>query len=667
MRSNLSLLIIAIMLGTFSPESQATEPSGWRGDGSGLYPGTQPPLKWSRHVVTPMQQLESSSQPPAAGTKSSLLVRHAGGKGVGHYSPAKWQVLGPFAVPKETKSSLDYNVIEDPGKLDPTNKPAVAGRSWQEIDGGDLNLAKTFGEMKGPQIAYLCAWIHSDNEVNVGIRGEGPQWQQYFHVWIDGKSTSGWDMHKHPIKKGWTRVMLKVASTEIPATWQFRASFFPFADELTYENENIQWVTALPGSCYSMPVLVGHRLFTLSEPNDLICVNASDGKIRWQTSLPVWEAITAKERATIPNGDTYRQSLQRLTELNARVPQGLAKEEGEERLKLAEQLNKEIQKALPDYKVRFGWGGGNTAPTPVFDGKHLIVWLGETGILAKFDLDGKRQWLRFHHPGDGGEHSINASPVIAGNRIIIAAGRCIIAFDRATGDELWRQEYRQPCYSTAMIARAGDTEVLVCGDGSVLSLKDGERISEKIGRHDGECASPIIVGDRFFLVSRGGFACAKLLPGPKVEVLYDIKPKHLDPDCEIYCVGSPIHHDGIIYFARSGWGFGPNTPKLYAIEAATGQLIYRQPLKFTPGIFYHSKGAGIAASLTLAGGNIYILDNRGDAIVCQPGRTYRELSHHQLEHLYTRENRQEVTNSTPIFSGKRIYLRAQENFYCIGE
>jgi outer membrane protein assembly factor BamB len=474
-------------------------------------------------------------------------------------------------------------------------------------------------------------------------------------------------MHKHPFKKGWSRVMLKVASTETPATWQFRASFFPFSDEITYKNENIKWATALPDSCYGMPVVAGDRLFTLSEPNDLICLNASDGKIRWQTSLPAWEAITAKERAEISDSETLHQGMQRLTELNARAPQGLSKEEHEERLKLASQLSKDVQKAFPDYRVRFGWGGGNTAATPVFDGKHLFVWLGETGILAKFDPDGKRQWLRFHHPGDGGEHGINASPVIAGNRIIIAAGRCVIAFDRGSGDELWRQEYRQPCYSTAVIAKAGDTEVLVCGDGSVLRLENGEVISEKIGRHDGECASPIIVGDRFYIVSRGGFACGKLLPGPRVELVYDILPKDLDPECEIYCVGSPIHHKGIVYFARSGWGFGPNIPKLYAIEAETGKVIYKQPLKFTPGIFYHPKGAGVAASLSLAGGNIYILDNRGDAIVCQPGRTYREISRHQLEHLYSKENRQEVTNSTPIFSGKRMYLRAQENFYCIGE
>jgi len=660
-----SVLGAAIQLAVAAPG-----PTGWRGDGSGLYPGSEPPLKWSRHVVTPMQQLKSSARPPRdgdAGTAGMALLRHAGGRGVGHYSPAKWQVLGPFAVPDQVGSAIDHSGVADQAALDPAVARDVGGRSWREIDGGDLDLAKVFGEMKGRQIAYLCAWIYAAEEMHVGIRGDGPEWQQYLHVWIDGKSASGWDMHKHPFKKGWSRVVLKAASTETPGTWQFRASFFPFADEITYAGENIRWTTAMPGECYGMPVLVGERLFTLSEPNDLICLGADDGKIRWQQSLPVWEALGEQERAKLADRDTYRQAARRLDELNARAPQGLTKEEGDERSKIAEQLSKEIQKALPDYKVKFGWGGGNTAPTPVFDGQFLYVWLGETGILAKFDLDGKRQWLRFHHPGDGGEHGLNASPVIAGERLFIAGGRCIMAFDRRTGDELWRQEYREPCYSTAVVARAGDTEVLVCGDGTVLGLEDGEVIAEKIGRHDGECASPIVVGDRFFLVSRGGFACARLLPGPQVELLYNIDPKDLDPECEIYCVGSPIYHDGIVYFARSGWGFGPRVPKLYAIEADTGKVLYRQPLAFTPGIFYHPKGAGIAASLALAGGKIYILDNRGDAIVCQPGRAYRELSHHQLEHLFTRENRQEVTNGTPIFAGKRIYLRAQENFYCIGE
>ncbi|NQT88300.1 hypothetical protein HQ560_16145 [bacterium] len=86
-----------------------------------------------------------------------------------------------------------------------------------------------------------------------------------------------------------------------------------------------------------------------------------------------------------------------------------------------------------------------------------------------------------------------------------------------------------------------------------------------------------------------------------------------------------------------------------------------------PGIYYHPKGAGVASSLALAGKHIHVTDNRGATIVFEPGRTYRQVARNQIEHFYTRENTQEVMNSTPIFEGTRMYYRGYQNLYCIGD
>ena len=76
------------------------------------------------------------------------------------------------------------------------------------------------------------------------------------------------------------------------------------------------------------------------------------------------------------------------------------------------------------------------------------------------------------------------------------------------------------------------------------------------------------------------------------------------------------------------------------------------------------KFLAVAASIVLAGSHLYIMDNRGTTVVVKLGRTFKQVAMNTLEHLNT-ENRQEITNSTPIFEGKRMYYRGEENLYCI--
>ena len=43
--------------------------------------------------------------------------------------------------------------------------------------------------------------------------------------------------------------------------------------------KNIAWKTAMPGPSFSQPIVVGDKVFTLADPNWLICLSAVDGKI----------------------------------------------------------------------------------------------------------------------------------------------------------------------------------------------------------------------------------------------------------------------------------------------------------------------------------------------------------------------------------------------------
>jgi hypothetical protein len=46
--------------------------------------------------------------------------------------------------------------------------------------------------------------------------------------------------------------------------------------------KNVLWKTELPGGSPASPILVGDRVFVLSDPVVLLCVQAADGKVLWK-------------------------------------------------------------------------------------------------------------------------------------------------------------------------------------------------------------------------------------------------------------------------------------------------------------------------------------------------------------------------------------------------
>ena len=69
-------------------------------------------------------------------------------------------------------------------------------------------------------------------------------------------------------------------------------------------------------------------------------------------------------------------------------------------------------------------------------------------------------------------------------------------------------------------------------------------------------------------------------------------------------------------------------------------------------------GAGDAyPSIVMAGGYLYVSNSNGTTIILKPGREYAQIAMNSLEKFM----------STPIFNARRMYLRGNENLYCIGK
>ena len=70
--------------------------------------------------------------------------------------------------------------------------------------------------------------------------------------------------------------------------------------EVKYDSENILWMTELPARSTSTPIIVGDRIFLMAEPDELICLDKTSGKILWTAANNLYEALSPAEFAAQP-------------------------------------------------------------------------------------------------------------------------------------------------------------------------------------------------------------------------------------------------------------------------------------------------------------------------------------------------------------------------------
>ncbi len=113
-------------------------------------------------------------------------------------------------------------------------------------------------------------------------------------------------------------------------------------------------------------------------------------------------------------------------------------------------------------------------PSPVTDGENLVVYY-KSGTLACLDLDGKQKWktnLQDSYGKDTLWWDLGTSPVLAGDRVLVAVVHegpsFLVAFDLATGKEIWKTErnYKTPkeadqAYTTPQVVKLDGKDVVV--------------------------------------------------------------------------------------------------------------------------------------------------------------------------------------------------------------
>jgi outer membrane protein assembly factor BamB len=670
-----TLLTLLLLLG-IATVSASDVTVGWRGDGSGKYPTSEPPTTWSQ-VSKSIQGLRfQAKKPKGAGAEGTTMP-----DGV----IREWLVLGPVALPEG--GTVQKDTLPDEAQLFPDENDKGGELSWKKIttETDWIEFIPALGKpTKGVAFAFTNIYSESGGAFRMNFTELAGT-----RIILNGKplppNGSG-SRYKVDLVKGWNRLLLKIAPRD--TDWACGVLLHAWQSP-QYEKTNIVWVANIPGAYPGFygggmgcgaPIIVKDRIYLLSEPHDLICLNKADGKILWVRTCSYFDAASDEDK----KNPAYKEAepiAAKLAEINNSVPTAPLGPKYDEKMKLEHELYAKMQAIdAKRYKRPVISDCGYAGFTPVSDGQFIYAWFG-TGTSACFDLDGNRKWIRVDNIPNF-EHGISSSPILADGKLIVFL-RDLIAIDAKTGSVAWqiplisRQGDNPDGYfhgTPLSISIAGTTQ-LVMGNGSIVRAGDGKVLYKNAAMGKQSICSPVADKGMLFEMNTSGYSPVaqfflQKIPDAAAETL-NPATRTVGVDTGVfpkYFLGwhmsSPIIHDGLAYLLNSSGG-------LSVVDVAEGRVLYQKLLDVDHFQWCNEAAArGIGSSPVLAGKYLYFLGNSGGAVVIEPGRTFKQVAKNKIENTVQVghwSERQERFVANPVPDGKRLYIRGEANLYAIGQ
>ena len=352
--------------------------------------------------------------------------------------------------------------------------------------------------------------------------------------------------------------------------------------------KNLKWKTLLPGPGSSSPIVIGDQVLVTcysgygvgdGDPGEmenlvrhLVCVDLSDGRVRWERKIPT----------KLPE-DPYR-----------------------------------------GYISEHGYASN----TPVTNGREVFVFFGKTGVIA-FDLNGGELWR-----ADVGQESSNrrwgsaASLALHGENVIVNASeesQSIRALNQRTGKQVWIAEASslELAYGTPLLAslETGKTSLLIAVPGEVWGL------DPNTGKLDwyattglpGNICPSLSVADGIVYgfggyPTRGSFAVRLGGKG-------DVTSSHLvwKGRASSY-VASPVFHEGYLYWVS-------DSGDAICMKASDGSVQFQERL---PGIGTGRRRA-VYASVIYAADKLYAVSRYSGAYVLEAKPRFSLIAQNRLE------------------------------------
>ncbi|MHB1033075.1 MAG: outer membrane protein assembly factor BamB family protein [Pirellulales bacterium] len=690
---NVALFVAVAVARAAEPGGQPSPATyGWRGNWTGIFPQADPPTQWRRVAKGLVSGMTCQSAKPADGASR-------GSQAVDEGLIRDWLVLGPLPVADSVK---DFTKEQIPGEADaaPAEGEKLGQLAWHRLElkkkpdydaWGTTELAwLDVGEALGYKpnhVAYAHVYLHSPRPGKVAAlveHGYG------LKLWLNGRplyeksqqvmalgSYVGISRQKQALtnepsprvdlelRQGWNRLLVKVGGFNQS---DYRSMKFAIrlvdAQPVRYEQESIVWATELPERTNAAPLVVGDRIFTPAEPDELLCLDKQTGRILWRRVNGYYEATPESQRAGNPSFAKIAPLAERLVAEND-FDKGLA-------------LRREIRDLLwsiskKEYKPK--WDGHLEAhfaivgftTTPVSDGKHVWAFFGN-GVVACYDLEGNRRWIT-RLPAE--EVAYSCSPALIGDKLVVLFGG-LNGLDAATGKLLWSQPEAKSIASL-IPATFGGVDVAVTRSGEVFRAADGKSLwtNPYLREGDSGWAAPLILDRTMYLpwIGISGLIVADFSDvrgekwEPKVRMV-EVASDHRRPNGEWldrFTPSSPVVHQGV-YYNVDQYGI------FYAVDLASGKTLYKQDLGFDE--LHHYNAIGVGASVAMAGKYLYVIDNQGCCAVLEPGLQFRRVAFNRIEsplpRIWPIPPQEILANASPVFEGQRMYLRGEKHLFCIG-
>lgn len=302
-------------------------------------------------------------------------------------------------------------------------------------------------------------------------------------------------------------------------------------------------------------------------------------------------------------------------------------------------------------------GGHPTASqasnSPVTDGKHLYAYFGSRGLYC-MTLDGQVKWnADLGEMRTRNEFGEGSSPALYDDTILInwdhEGDDFIVALDKNTGKEKWRKTRDEPTsWSTPIVVEAGGKpQVVVTATNHVIAydLATGDEVWTCGGMTANVIPSPLADKDLLYAIS--GFRGAALLAIDYANARGDITDKPAIKwkyDRDTPYVPSGVLYDGRLYFLDNNRGL------LSCLDARTGKPFYeKQRLEGIDNVY---------SSLVGADGRIYIVGREGKAVIVKAGSKFDVLATNKLD---------EEFDASPALADDEMFLRGAKHLYCIAK
>jgi outer membrane protein assembly factor BamB len=420
---------------------------------------------------------------------------------------------------------------------------------------------------------------------------------------------------------------------------------------------NVVWKTALPPG-HSSPVVSGELIFLTAHEGDTlltIALDAGTGAVRWRREAP-------RDRATA------------------------------------------VDKR-----------NGPASPSPVVDGRSVIVFFQDYGLVA-YDLEGRERWRTPLGPFQN-VYGLGASPIVVDESVVLVVdqgrGSFVAAFGKDDGRLRWKTPRPEALsgHSTPAVYRPASGPALILAPGSfrmdAYDARTGESVWWVNGLPSEMKSVPVLDGDTVYV---SGYSSPENEPGahkpvPSFEAV--IKEHDKDGDGRLSATEAPegpartylpfsdLDHDGrldasewatfaasmaaengLLAFRLGGRGDVTPTALRWRYQRSVPQL--PSPLLYR-GVLYMINDGGILTTLDPANGEVlkkgrlhgavdhyYASPVGGDGkvyFVTRSGTVVTVKAGGDQEILAVRDLDDECT-ATPAIAGGRIYLRTRGALYC---